>query len=264
MFGGEDCCEEIGEVMTRKILKDVFIWLSDDNQLLFPESRRESILERYDTKDGPTQFEIKLAAISKESFQNSELESTLKKHYTKLEMEKQASKNKEKEVLSKRIKDIQNEVTFSELLSSAKKSCYKIEAEKMKPKEIEVNIKPKQTTSIKNEFLQDAIPRKYKIENEKNDVEKLKQTKRKCEKTVELTKKHKTTYNSTIITVPSLVDDVVVRKLRIEKEKEQMLKAKQVISNKQEPVIKIQNKAKDTQLKSKVKSTSKVVRKGKK
>ena len=244
MFETEDLCEEVCGPITENIFNDILVWLSDDNPLLFPETRRESILDRYTAKNGPTHFEIKLAAISKESFQDLELESTLKKHYTKLEIEQKLNKDKPLEILPKRTKDEPNKISFTELMASAKKSYYEIEKEKMKPKEPEIIVKSKEIINVKTEFLQDTVLKKFRIEEEKIRNEKVKQAKRKCETASKPSKKLKTIQkdNNKVITLPSLVDEVVIRKLRIEKEKELMLKAKETSHNKVEGSIKGQNK----------------------
>eukprot|EP00826_Nyctotherus_ovalis_P047516 TRINITY_DN5470_c0_g1_i3.p1 TRINITY_DN5470_c0_g1~~TRINITY_DN5470_c0_g1_i3.p1 ORF type:complete len:225 (+),score=77.20 TRINITY_DN5470_c0_g1_i3:25-675(+) len=149
---------------------------------------------------------------------------------------KRQIKDKAVEEPPKRTKQDSNKVSFTELLASAKKSYYEIEREKMRPKEAKVEVKEKKSVSVKSEFLKDAVPRKFRIEEEKNCSEKFKPVKRKFEGNAEMSKKTKTVHkdNNTNVAIPSLVDGIVVRKLRIEKEKEQMLKAKQAVSAKGE------------------------------
>ena len=234
MLDIEDYYEYVKDTTMESIMSDLFKSLADPDTLLFPELKRDSMFERYKLKSGPTKFEVKLAAISEEAletFQGETLGSALKRHYTKLEIEKQKVKEKSGEVSIKRIKQDSDQFSLTELMANSKKSYFGIEVEKVKSKESPmIRAKPK---SVKKEiqvgFLQDAVPHKFKIEDEKQNAEKKNELKRKRnDQTNETTNKRsaRNVENKSILNTSSLTDDVVIRKMRIEKDKDEMIKAK--------------------------------------
>eukprot|EP01022_Parablepharisma_sp_SALTPOND_P016738 TRINITY_DN2527_c0_g1_i1.p6 TRINITY_DN2527_c0_g1~~TRINITY_DN2527_c0_g1_i1.p6 ORF type:complete len:314 (-),score=67.33 TRINITY_DN2527_c0_g1_i1:2141-3082(-) len=235
MLDSEDFYEELATFTTTNAVSSLFQSLSDQDP--FPEPVRRSLLERYETKNGPTQFESKLAAVSEvalQTFQGENLGSAFKRHFTKLEMEQKEAKDKPLKSIPKRIKQDTAEFSLEELISTSKKVYYAIEKEKMKPKEVDVEIKKEiAKDSPKKAFMEDAVMRKYKIEEEKarsinleqKAVKRKRQEMLQGEEGTENTKRTKKGQleESKVVT---LTEGMVIRKSRIEREREEMIKEK--------------------------------------
>jgi len=230
-----DANEEIALFTTHNIFAIVNKAISDNESYPFYEFQiaqvRKSLLERYENKPGPSTFESKLAAISEkafENFNNEPLGSTLKRHYSKLELDSKNAKENATLKIQKRVKEDQSQISLAELMAESKKSYFGIEREKQSlavKKDPNLNDFLKNSNSTENTEKINTLENKPKISKRKfcdlpqnpqqNSDEKPgnKRIKNEDENKNSLVK---ITENS------SLTDNVIIKKPRIQKEKEIM------------------------------------------